>query len=103
LRLSAFADGTLPSTGAVYLGFEPRGVVIAPDGKLAYVALTTAKQIAVVDLAQKKKIAGIEVGTWPRYLALTSDGKKLAVGINGEGGVAVVDTQQKKSLYLEPF
>jgi YVTN family beta-propeller protein len=103
LRIYSFAGGQLTLAATVPLGFEPRGVVVAPDGKLAYVALTTAKEIAVVDLAQKKKIAAIPVGTWPRYLALTSDGKRLAVGINGEGGVAVVDTDKREALYLEKF
>src|SRR5262245_37479772 len=39
LTLLELADETLKPVGTVHLGFEPRGVAISPDGKLAYVAL----------------------------------------------------------------
>jgi len=93
----------LKKLGSVQLGFEPRGVAVSPDGKLAYVALTTAHTIAVVDIAGLKEIARIDAGRWPRYLALSPDGTRLAVGINGDGGVAVVDTVERKLLYQELF
>ncbi len=103
LTLLSLADGKLNVTGKVHLGFEPRGVAIAPDGKLAYVGLTTGAQVAVVDLEQRKVVARIPVGRWPRYLALSPDGSRLAVGASGEGGIAVVDTAGRKLLYLEKF
>ena len=96
-------DGQLRKVGAVRLGFEPRGVASAPDGKRAYVGLTTAHQIAVVDLENLKEIQRIAVGRWPRYLALSRDGKRLAVGASGDGGVTVVDTTQGKQIFQEDF
>lgn len=105
LDLPKSDDGSakLHSPRSLFLGFEPRGVVVSPDGTLAYVALETANQVAVIDLKQWKEKTRIDVGRWPRYLALTSDGKRLAVGINGDGGIAVVDTKTQKKLYSETF
>ena len=95
--------GSLKKTGALQLGFEPRGVVISGDGKLAYVALTTAHAIAVIDVPGKSLVEKIDVGHWPRYLALSPDGTRLAVGNNGDGGVAVIDTATRKRLYADEF
>src|SRR5262249_24076192 len=97
------ADRNLAPVGSVRLGFEPHGVAVSPDGTLAYVSLTTAHQIAVVDIAKLEVLDRIAVGRWPRYLALSPDGKRLAVGANGDGGVSVVDTGLRKALYLERF
>jgi YVTN family beta-propeller protein len=103
LTVLALGDGKLTHVGSVRLGFEPRGVAVSPDGKLAYVALTTAHQVAVVDLAKLEVLDRIGVGRWPRYLALSPDGKRLAVGANGDGGVSVVDTVARKMLFQEDF
>jgi len=103
LTLLALSDGTLRHVASLYLGFEPRGVVVSPDGKLAYVALTAAGAVAVIDLPRRQEVARIPVGRWPRYLALSPDGKRLAVGISGDGGVAVVDTAARKRLFSEEF
>jgi DNA-binding beta-propeller fold protein YncE len=103
LTFLAVEDGTLKKTGQLYLGFEPRGVVMSGDGKLAYVALTTGHSVAVIDVAGKKLVEKIDVGHWPRYLALSPDGKRLAVGNNGDGGVAIIDTATRKKLYADEF
>ncbi len=103
LTALSLQGGTLKDAGKVHLGFEPRGVVVAPDGKLAYVALTTQHTLAVVELPGLKVLDRIAVGRWPRYLALSPDGKRLAVGANGDGGVSVVATEQRKMLFLEKF
>ncbi len=97
------AGEALKPSGSLWLGFEPRGIAVSPDGSLAYVALTTAHEIAVVNLKSLQVSSRISVGRWPRYLALSPDGKKLAVGVNGDGGVTVVDTEARKALYTEEF
>jgi YVTN family beta-propeller protein len=97
------AGEKLTPAGKVRLGFEPRGVAVAPDGRLAYVALTTAHAIAVVDLKARKVVDRIAVGRWPRYLALSPDGSRLAVGANGDGGISVVATTERKMLFQENF
>lgn len=97
------SDDRLEPAGSLKLGFEPRGVAISPDGRLAYVALSTADAVAVVDLQAREVTDRIAVGRWPRFLALSSDGRRLAVGCNGARGVAVIDTETKQQRYLEEF
>jgi DNA-binding beta-propeller fold protein YncE len=103
LTLLAFAGEKLKHAGKIRLGFEPRGVALSPDGRLAYVALTTAHAIAVVDVSEHKVLDRITVGHWPRYLALTPDGSRLAVGANGDGGISVIATGTRKLLFQENF
>lgn len=103
LVVLSLGEGKLTRLGAIRLGFEPRGIAVAPDGKTAYVALATAHVVAVIDLDKLEVIARIAVGRWPRYLALSADGKRLAVGASGDGGVCVVDTSTRQMLYMEDF
>jgi YVTN family beta-propeller protein len=103
LTLLALKDGKLEKLAAVQLGFEPRGIAVSADGSLAYVALTSAHQVAVVDLAKRAVVERIAVGRWPRYIALSPDGKRLAVGVSGDGGVAVIDTTTRKQVFVESF
>jgi DNA-binding beta-propeller fold protein YncE/mono/diheme cytochrome c family protein len=103
LRVFEIDGSTLRPAGAVYLGFEPHGIAIAPDGSLAYVALTGANEVALVDLGALRVVERIAVGRWPRYLCLTPDGTRLAVGASGDGGISVVDTVARKKLYDTKF
>lgn len=82
---------------------EPRGLAVDKAGKLAYVGLNATGQVGVIDLAERKLVATIDVGMWPRTLALTPDDKKLAVGLSGEGSVAVVDTEKRSVIFKEKF
>ncbi len=93
----------LTSAGAVTLGYQPHGVAASPDGKLAYVALEGANQVAVVELAAREVVARIPVGKWPRYLCLTPDGSRLAVGCSGDGGIWVVDTARQETAFQTKF
>jgi DNA-binding beta-propeller fold protein YncE len=97
------ANDRLRQVGSLQLGYEPRGVAVSPDGKLAYVGLTTAAAVAVVDLDKSQVVDRIEVGRWPRTLALSPDGTRLAVACSGDGGVAVVDTASRKKIYWDDF
>ena len=103
LTLFAVEQGTLKKLGDVNLRFEPRGVALSADGERAYVALTTAHQVAVIDLAKLAIVERIPVKRWPRYLALSPDGTRLAVGTSGDGGVSVVDLATGKMLFAEEF
>ncbi len=97
------ADDRLEQAASLQLDHEPRGVAVSPDGKLAYVALSAAATVAVIDLENWRPVDEISVGRWPRFLALSPDGARLAVGCSGDRGVAIVDTEQREQLYLEPF
>jgi YVTN family beta-propeller protein len=94
---------TLEPMAKIHVGFEPVGVAISPDGREAYVALSMAAQVAVVDLETNQVAAKIDVGRWPRYLALTPDGARLAVNCNGDRAIAVVDTRKRAMLFLNDF
>jgi YVTN family beta-propeller protein len=96
-------DGTLKEACRRWVGFEPRGIVIDAGGKLAYVTLTTAHAVAVLDAETLEEKARIPVGRWPRYMALSPDGKTLAVGCNGDQAMAFVDVAERKMRRLEPF
>ena len=97
------AGAGLQQLATVRVGFQPHGIAIAPDGTFAYVALTAAAQVAVVDLASRRVVDHIDVGRWPRYLAVSSDHAKLAVGTSGDRGVSVVDLKQRQLQYTEHF
>jgi DNA-binding beta-propeller fold protein YncE len=102
LRLDA-GSATLGHVGAVQLGFEPRGVVVAPDGRTAYVALAAGAAVAVVDLVSLAEVCRIGVGRWPRSLALSADGSRLAVAASGDQSIGVIDTQAKQLLFESKF
>jgi DNA-binding beta-propeller fold protein YncE len=103
LRLFTVDNQSLCPSGSVRLGFEPHGIVLSPDGRIAYVALTAANEVAVVDLDSLQVRGHIAVSKWPRYLAVTPDGSRLAVGCSGDGGISVVDTAAGKKLYDSKF
>ncbi len=87
----------------LFLGFEPWGVAITPNGQTAYVALAAAGEVAEIDLEQMAVRRQIDVGRWPRFLALSPDGERLAVGASGDGGVSVVDTVSGERIFQENF
>lgn len=101
LVVLGLSDGRLAVEQRIPLGFEPHGVAIAADGRVAYVALAAAASVAVVDLEHGRQVARIEVGRWPRYVALSPDGSRLAVACSGSQTVAVVDTAARSVLYEE--
>ena len=69
LTVLALDNGNLTKVRSLHLGFEPRGVAVAPDGALAYVALTSAHQVAVIDWQQGTVLERIPVGRWPRRMS----------------------------------
>jgi YVTN family beta-propeller protein len=97
------AGEKLLATSKIYVGFEPYGMAVSPDGKEAYVAQWAADRIAVVDLEAAKVIDHIDVGRRPRYLALSPDGARLAAGVSGDRGAAVVDPIARKVIYQQSF
>ena len=103
LVLFRFDGDRLTEEARTYLSFEPRGVALSPDGRAAYVALTSGHCIAEVDLNSKQVRRKIDCGKWPRYLAITPDGKRLAVGCSGDGGVCVIDLAEGKRVHQDEF
>jgi YVTN family beta-propeller protein len=97
------ADHRLKLSHRLKLGFQPHAIAVDGAGKFAYIALTDADQIAVVDLSTKTVDSLIDVGRWPRYLALSASGKRLAVGTSGDRGISIVDTEARKLLAVDRF
>lgn len=95
--------GQLKETHRLWLGFEPRGIVIDKNNQKAYVALCTDHKVAVLDLPTMKDEARIAVGRWPHSLAITPDGKKLIATCSGDGAMSFVDLTTRKLLRDEPF
>jgi hypothetical protein len=81
-------------------GSHPTAMLLSPDEKWLYVALSNADAVAVVstETAQmvallSTKIKGQEfAGTYPGALAESADGKRLFVGDASSNAVAVFDT-----------
>ncbi len=96
------AAGKIEKLGSMHLGFEPCGIVTAPGGTTAWVALTASGEIVQIDPAERKILQRLTVGQWPRYLAITEAGDRLAVGVSGDRTVAIVDPREPKVLFTVP-
>jgi hypothetical protein len=81
-------------------GSHPTDLLLSPDEKRLYVALSNADALAVIDTASGKvthlsstNLVGQEhAGTYPSALALSSDGARLFVADSSLNAVAVYDT-----------
>lgn len=99
--VAAIRDGKLHRQGSVMVGFEPQGLTVAPNRRVAYVGLVATAEVAELDLASLRVERKIVVGKWPRHLAISPDGSRLAVGCSGDSKVVVVDTARGEVLYDE--
>jgi YVTN family beta-propeller protein len=84
---------SLKVAGRVEVGPEPRGVVIAPDGKTAYVAVGASNELVRIDLDSQRVSGRLSVGREPRGLALSADGNRLVVGNARSKSVCEVSTR----------
>ena len=81
-------------------GSHPTAMLLSPDEKLLYVALSNADRVAVVDTRNGTTISQLSTtlpdqkfaGTWPAALAQTTDGKRLFVADASINAVEVFDT-----------
>lgn len=72
-------DGSLTLFGSggatdVIVGAEPGGLALSPSGRLAYVTLSSAGEVAVVDLEHVEVVERRAVGRLPWAIAVTDDG-----------------------------
>ncbi len=80
---------------------HPAGVVVDRAGKRAYVALSNADQVAVVDLSTRRVLRTVSVGspygsgTMPVALALDPSGARLFVAQSGADALAVIRVPSK--------
>lgn len=83
------SDGITP-TKNVKVGSFPRGIAIAPDDSVAYVASMGRSDISVVDLDTLEVVATFEPGKGPRHLLIGPDGN-LWVSSSHTGEIIVMD------------
>jgi YVTN family beta-propeller protein len=99
---------------------HPSGVVIAPDGRHAYVPMFDSSQgrgvVSVIDTGANTVVDSIAVsglGGGPKGVAITLDGRHVYVATDqelampeGQGKVSVIDTDSKvvvATLSVDPF
>jgi YVTN family beta-propeller protein len=93
VSLFTATDDTLVTK--IPVGKEPSSVVIAPDGKTAYVsnrADATVMKITGIDTASPSVSGTVGVGSEPTGVALSPTGARLYVAEYAEGRIAVIDT-----------
>jgi PQQ-dependent catabolism-associated beta-propeller protein len=77
---------------------QPVGIVFSKDGKVAFVALSHANRIAVVDTSTLAPTTYILVGERPWHMALDPDGSKLYVANGNTNDLTVIDTASLKAI-----
>jgi YVTN family beta-propeller protein len=60
----------------ISVGDNPRGLAISPDGRFVYVAEALDDSVAVIDVAQRRKMATIDLGG-PQEITLTRKGERI--------------------------
>jgi YVTN family beta-propeller protein len=75
---------------------QPMGIRFTKDGKTAFVALSTANRVAVVDVETYTPKHYILVGQRPWHMALSPDGAKLYVANGLTNDMTVVDVASLK-------
>lgn len=97
------SQGALKKTGRRHLGFEPRGVVVSPDGRTACVTLAAAGRLAFVDLTVMRVTATLDVGGLPGTIALSADGGTVAVACGSPSEIVLVDARTRQIRSRHPF
>lgn len=72
------------------IGDEPFSVVIAPNGRLAFVNNTASHDISVIDVAERQVVTRIAVGEQPIVMAVHPSGETLWVSSEGSDELAVL-------------
>jgi gliding motility-associated-like protein len=81
----------------VQVGPEPYGIVLSPDGKLAYVAVSNFNfadycNLAVFNTFTNTVVTYIPIGINPVGVAINADGSKVYVANSTSGTVSVINT-----------
>ena len=104
--------GAMASAGAVWVidaatnavvakvpvGMHPAHVVVANDGRTAYVTNGGDNTVSVVDTAAQRVIGTVPVGVSPHGLRITPGGKQVWVANLKDGTVSVIDTESRKQV-----
>lgn len=75
---------------------NPLHLALTPDGRELWVTCEAAREVIVLDVATRKKIATIAVGGQPNNLCFTPDGRKAFVANRLDDNVSVVEVASRK-------
>jgi YVTN family beta-propeller protein len=93
-------SGSVPALPVSYTyQFEPYQSVITPDSKFAYVTCRKSGEVRVIDLAQKKVIDSIKVGTFPLIPAIAPAGDYVYVANRNSNSVSAIKTATRTLEY----
>ena len=81
---------------------NPLNLALTPDGKELWVTCEAAREVSVVDVVTRKKIAAIPVGGQPNEVCFTPDGKRAFVSNRLDDNVSVVDVESRKVVATLP-
>ena len=70
----------------------PFAIALSPDGNTLYLSNAGSDDVSVINLANNRGLAHIQVGANPRGIAITPDGAKLFVNNVLDGMLSVIDT-----------
>lgn len=97
--LSVIDTATAKETARIPLGGKhPRGIVVSPDSRTAYVGLMGSDRLVTVDLETRKVSAFAATGARPRHLVISPDAKYLYVSNNNDDTVTKVERASGKVL-----
>lgn len=92
--------GITSTLARIGLKRPPMDWAASADGRLIYVSMPEAGEVALIDAERFQVLGNLEAGSRPVRVALQPDGRYLWVGNNAEkaedSGVSVIDTQTRK-------
>jgi len=78
-------------------GVGAAGIVLSPNGKLAYTADYHSSSISIIDL-EADKTSSIEAVYTPIYIVRNNDGTRLFVTNVTQNSVSIIDTEAKREI-----
>jgi len=84
------AGNTVWKTAVTTLGMPIDGIAIDPADTYAYVAITNANKVAVVQIQTGQVVGSVEVGTYPIGIAITPNGEYAYVANAFSNNVSVL-------------
>lgn len=77
--------------GRVRVGWAPRCLALVPGTPLLLVSNAGSDSLSVVDTAEGREVARVDVGREPGAIAVSPDGRRAVVCERGAGSAAVLD------------
>lgn len=85
-------------TSRITAGKRPRGLMMAPDQKSFFVAVSDEDTIKQFDRTSKKLVAKLPSGKDPETFVISTDGKRLYASNEDDNMVTVVDIEKRKAI-----